>query len=229
MVACSAASRISPSLQTTQPVGIPRAFFDSKAGRLLHRAQQTLGWPDGSERVKASGSTGGNWSGCTAGETSGADAVAQGGNSSGNATVAQSEPESMAQGGELSGELSGVELHVVDGRLIACKPGEPPPLSVRQHTQVFLEWLRAHEKVPGNEVPVALMADVLYWDFLGDTGLPMKSWRTVSDILAKLPGVDKYQADWRDPAGRGPTPIVFKIRKPRRAKVVRLAERREAS
>jgi hypothetical protein len=45
----------------------------------------------------------------------------------------------------------------------------------------------------------------------------------------KLRGVEKYQADWRNPAGEGPTPMVFKIRKRRRAKVVQLAQRREAS
>jgi hypothetical protein len=131
----------------------------------------------------------------------------------------------LVQGGEPSGELSGVELHVVDGRLIARKAGEPPPLSLREHTEAFLEWLRDHEKVPGNEVPVAVMEHILYWDFLGDTGLSPKPWRTVSDILAKLPGVEKYQADWRTPTGEGPTPVVFKVskRRRRRAKVVHLA------
>jgi hypothetical protein len=42
---------------------------------------------------------------------------------------------------------------------------------------------------------MAIMEHILYWDFLGDTGLSPKPWRTVSDILAKLPGVEKYQAD----------------------------------
>ena len=139
--------------------------------------------------------------------------------------MAHPEPESMVQGGE----PSGVELHVVDGRLIACRPGERPPLSLRQHTEAFLEWLRDHPMVPGNEVPVSTMEHVLYWDFLCDTGLPMKSWRAVGDVLMKLRGVEKYQADWRNPAGEGPTPMVFKIRKRRRAKVVQLAQRREAS
>ena len=46
-------------------------------------------------------------------------------------------------GGEQAGVLFGVELHVVDGRLIVCRPGEPPPLSVREHTKAFLEWLRS--------------------------------------------------------------------------------------
>jgi hypothetical protein len=91
-------------------------------------------------------------------------------------------------------------------------------------------WLRAgsHPKnhAASNCTPwVAIMENVLYWDFLGDTGLPPKPWRTVSDILAKLPGVKKYQADWRSPTGEGPTPVVFKVskRRRRRAKVVQLA------
>lgn len=222
-------------------------IFDSKGPSrgLVQRAHHSLGWPDGPEGVKASvqqsgpegGSTGGNSSGFTGGEQSGLGAAIQGGNSPGNVAVVQPgsttvvhpEPDNLVQGGEPSGEPSGVDLHVVDGRLIACRPGEPPPLSVRQHTQAFLDWLKAHDKVPGNEVPVVVLEHVLYWDFLRDTGLPMKPWRAVSDILAKLRGVKKYQADWRDPTGEGSTPVVVKIAKPRRAKVVRLAERREAS
>jgi hypothetical protein len=224
-------------------MGTPREFFDSKAGKLLHRAQQTLGWSAGPEGVKASGQqsgpeggpTGGNSSGLTGGEQSGLGAAIQGGNSPGNVAVAQPggttvahvEPESMVQGGE----PSGVELHVVDGRLIACRPGEPPPLSVRQHTQAFLDWLKAHDKVPGVEVPVAILEHNLYWDFLDDTGLPMKPWRAVLATLAKMPGVEKYQADWRDTDLDAGTPVVVKIRRRRRraAKVVKLAERREAS
>jgi hypothetical protein len=117
----------------------------------------------------------------------------------------------------------------VDGRLIACRPGEPPPLSLHEHTKAFLGWLRAHEKVPGVEVPVAILEHVLYWDFLNEAGLPPKSWRAVMSTLESM-GVRKYQADWRNPAGNGATPIVVKIAKPRRAKVVRLAaaERRRA-
>jgi len=227
-------------------MGTPREFFDSKAGKLLHR---TLGWPAGPAGVKASvqqpgqqsgpegGSTGGNSSGLTGGLTGGAQSglgtATQGGSSPGNVAVAQPgsttvahpEPESMVQGGV----HFGVELHVVDGRLIVCRPGERPPLSLRQHTEAFLEWLRDHPMVPGNEVPVSTMEHVLYWDFLCDTGLPMKSWRAVGDVLMKLRGGEKYQADWRNPAGEGPTPMVFKIRKRRRAKVVQLAQRREAS
>jgi hypothetical protein len=237
----SAASRISPSLQTTQPVGNPRAFFDSKAGKLLHRAQQTLGWPDGSEGVKASvqqsGFEGGNWSGLTGGltdvETAGLDAAIQGGNTPGNDTVAQPGSDSTVQGVQQSEfpavQQSGVELHVVDGRLIACRPGEPPPLSVREHTQAFLEWLRDHEKVPGVEVPVAILEHTLYWDFLYEVGLPMKPWRAVLATLSKMPGVEKYQADWRDTDVDAGTPVVVKIRRRRRAKVVKLTERREAS
>jgi hypothetical protein len=137
-------------------------------------------------------------------------------------------PENPVQDGEPS-EPPGVELHVVDGRLIACRPGEAPPLGVRQHAQALLEWLRDHDKVPGNEVPVSILEHVLYLDFLRDTGLAMKSWRAVSDILYGLPGIEKYQADWRDPTGAGGTPVVVRIRKRRRAKIVRLAERREAS
>ena len=178
-------------------------FFDSK-GRsrgLVQRARQALGWSGRPEGVKSSvkafgstddpecGRTGGNASGFTAGETYGSEAVVHGGNSPGNAGVVQ------------SGEQSGVELHVVDGRLIACRPGEPPPLGVHQHAQAFLDWLKAHDKVPGNEVPVAIMENVLYWDFLRETGLPTKPWRAVSDNLARLPGVKKYQADWRDSGG----------------------------
>jgi hypothetical protein len=217
-------------------------IFDSKGNRgLVQRARQALGWSDGPEGVDASvqqsckqsgqqsGLTGGNSSGLTGGDTSGLGAVTQGGNSPGNEAVAHPGLESTAQGVDASGDPFGVDLHVVDGRLIACRPGEPPPLSLRQHTRAFLDWLRAHPKVPGNEVPVTLLDDVLYWDFLHETGLPMKSWRAVSDTLVKFPGVKKYQADWRNPAGEGPTPVVIKISKPRRAKVVRLAARREAS
>ena len=203
--------------------------FDSK-GRsrgLVQRVGEALGWSDGLEGVKASmqqsgpegGSTGGNSSGftggLTAGEMSGPGTVVQGGNSPGNVTVVQpgsttvvqpvvqAASDNMVQGGEPSGELFGVELHVVDGRLLACRPGEPPPLSVRQHTQTFLDWLQAHPKVPGNEVPVATLEHVLYWEFLWAADLPMKPWRAVLDTLVKL-GVRKYQADWRDPAGDGP-------------------------
>ena len=208
---------------------ISHQVFDSKnRGRgLVQRARQALGWSDGPEGVKASGPTGGNWSGFTGGEMSGPGAGVQGGETSGDAPVVQPGPEGVvqpvAEPGEPSGIPSGIELHIVDGRLLACNPGEPPPLSVREHTKAFLEWLRDHEKAPGVEVPVAVLEHVLYWDFLRDTGLPMKSWRTVSDILAKLPGVKKYQADWRDPTGEGPTPIVFKVSKRRRAKVVEIA------
>ena len=228
-------------------------IFDSKGRRgLVQRARQALGWVDGLEGVKESvrasgatdgpesgpegGRTGGNWSGFTTGETSGSATVDYGGNPTGNADVAQRrnstvvlpEPGNVVQPGEEYGEPDGVELHVVDGRLIACRPGEPPPLSLRQHTEAFLEWLRDHPQVPGNEVPVAIMEHVLYWDFLRETGLPMKTWRPVSDTLAKLPGVKKYQADWRAPTGEGPTPMVFKISKRRHAKVVDLgAAKRE--
>ena len=94
--------------------------------------------------------------------------------------------------------------------------------------QAFLDWLKAHDKVPGVAVPVAILEHTLYWDFLSEVGLPMKPWRAVLATLVKL-GVRKYQADWRDPAGDGTTPVVVKIAKPRRAKVVQLAERREAS
>ena len=222
----------------------------STRGGLVQRVGVALGWSDGLEGVKASmqqsgqqsgqqsapegGSTGGNSSGfkggLTAGETSGPGAVVQGGNSPGNVavvqpgstTVAQVAPDSMVQGGEPSGELSGFELHVVDGRLIACRPGELPPLSLRAHTRAFLNWLQAHPKVPGNEVPVATLEHVLYWEFLWAADLPMKPWRAVLGTLVKL-GVRKYQADWRDPAGDGATPVVVKIAKPRRAKLVKLA------
>lgn len=37
----------------------------------------------------------------------------------------------------------------------------------------FLEWLKAHDKLPRNEAPVVLMEQVLYWHFLRETGLPM--------------------------------------------------------
>jgi hypothetical protein len=129
-----------------------------------------------------------------------------------------------------SGEPAAVELFAVDGRLILCRAGEPPPPSVRQHTKAFLDWLKAHDKVPGNEVPVAILEAFLYEDFLREAGLPRKPWRTVSDMLAKL-GVKRYRADWRDPmTGEGPTPVVVKIAKRRRAKVVQLAaaERKRA-
>jgi hypothetical protein len=243
---------ISRSLQTTQPM--PRhshQVFDSK-GRsrgLVQRACQALGWSDGPEGVKgfvqASGSTpestgasttgsdggrtGGGTSGSRGGNWSGFGSSVQGGNSPGNPTVVQPEPEHPIGGGALFGGLAGVDLHVIDGRLIACRPGEPPPLSVREHAKAFLEWLKAHDKVPGNEVPVVILEHVLYWDFLQDANLPAKPWRAVLAILANMPGVKKYQADWRDPAGDGTTPVVVKIGKPRRAKIVKLAERREAS
>jgi hypothetical protein len=207
-------------------------IFDSKAPRrgFVQRLVAAVATP------ATAPTEGGNSSGFTAGS----EAVVQGGNPRGNAgvvqagnsTVAQPDPEGVVQPEDQPGEPPGVELHVVDGRLIACRAGEPPPLSIRQHTQVFLEWLREHEKVPGNEVPVAIMEHILYWDFLGDTGLPMKPWRAVSDVLAKLRGVEKYQADWRAPTGEGPTPVVFKVTKRRRqgAKVVRIAaaERKRA-
>ena len=109
-------------------------------------------------------------------------------------------------------------------------PGAPPPLSVREHTQAFLDWLQAHDKVPGNEVPVSILEHVLYWDFLRDTGSADEVLEGgVRHPRTRLPGVEKYQADWRDPTGAGGTPIVVKVRKRRRAKVVQLAERREAS
>jgi hypothetical protein len=216
---------------------ISHQVFDSKGPRrgIVQRACQALGWSDGPEGVKGTDTTGGSGGGWTGGETSGNMSGEEGVKASGMRAVVQPEnsavvhpaPEIRVQTAEPSGELSGVELHAVDGRLIACRPGEPPPLSVRQHAQAFLDWLQAHDKVPGNEVPVVVMEHILYWDFLRETGLPMKSWRAVSDTLAKLPGVKKYQADWRDPTGEGPTPVVFKISRRRRAKVVRLAERRE--
>jgi len=81
------------------------------------------------------------------------------------------------------------------------------------------------------EVPVAILEHTLYWDFLYEVGLPMKPWRAVLATLSKMPGVEKYQADWRDTDVDAGTPIVVKIRRRRRraAKVVQLAERREAS
>jgi hypothetical protein len=218
--------------------------FDSKDG-LVQRARQALGWhgPEGGQEAGRTGGsssgpeaglragfTAGSEGGLMSGLAAGAGTVVQAGNSSGispgSTPVVHSEPSGPVQ----AGEQSGVELHVVDGRLIACRPGEPPPLSVRQHTEAFLAWLRAHDKVPGVEVPVAILERVLYWEFLRDTGLPMKPWRTVSDILVKLPGVKKYQADWRSPTGEGPTPVIVKITRPRRAKVVKLAaaERKRA-
>jgi hypothetical protein len=215
--------------------------FDSKGRTLLRRAQQALGWSDGSEGVKGSvkesGLTGGNSSGLTGGlrdgETLGPGTVIQGGNVPSNEAVAQPGSDSTVQDGKPSGDpdgqQSGVELHVVDGRMIACRPGERPPLSVREHTQVFLEWLRDHEKVPGVEVPVAILEHTLYWDFLRDTGLPMKPWRAVLATLAKMPGVEKYQADWRDTDVDAGTPVVVKIKRRRRAKVVQLTQRREVS
>ena len=36
----------------------------------------------------------------------------------------------------------------------------------------FLEWLKAHDKLLRNEVPVVLMEQVPYWDFLRETGCP---------------------------------------------------------
>jgi hypothetical protein len=132
-------------------------------------------------------------------------------------------------GGEETGfDPGSVDLHVVDGRLIACRPGEPPPLSIREHTKLFLRWLKAHDQVPGVEVPVAILEHVLYWDFLRGASLPPKPWRAVIDTLVSM-GVRKYQADWRDTLEPGGTPVVVKIAKGRqRAKVVKLAERRRA-
>ena len=55
----------------------------------------------------------------------------------------------------------------------------------------FLEWLKAHDKLPRNEVPV-LMEQVLYWDFLRETGLPMShvaQCRTFSPSSAALRNV----------------------------------------
>jgi hypothetical protein len=82
--------------------------------------------------------------------------------------------------------------------------------------------------VPGNEVPVVILELVLYAEFQREVGLPVKPWRAVLATLVKL-GVKKYQADWRDPTGDGTTPVVVKIAKPRRAKVVKFAARLEAS
>jgi hypothetical protein len=222
-------------------------IFDSKgpARGLVQRARHALGWhgpeggPEGGRTggnssgpeagLKAeftAGSEGGLTSGFTAGSEGGLTSGLSAGEASGSGGVAQpgSTPAVHPESGSTvhPGEPSGVELHVVDGRLIACRPGEPPPLSVREHTQAFLGWLKVHDKVPGVEVPVTTLEHFLYWDFLRETGLRMKPWRAVLTTLVKL-GVRKYQADWREPTGDGPTPVVVKITKPRRAKVVKVA------
>ena len=151
-----------------------------------------------------------------------------GGNQCGNSCGSQGGNSGGDSCGPQCGSSGDIELHVVDGRLIACGPGEPPPLSLHQHAKAFLEWLRDHEKVPGNEVPVAVMETVLYPTFTRETGLPMQHWRAVSAILEKLPGVKKYRADWRGSDRIGDAPMVFKVRKGRRGKVVPLAEARRA-
>lgn len=58
----------------------------------------------------------------------------------------------------------------------------------------FLEWLKAHDKLPRNEVQVVLMKQVLYWHFLRETGLPMShvaQCRTFSPSSAALRNVNR--------------------------------------
>jgi hypothetical protein len=185
------------------------------AVKTCHEAKQENRFITGITDAFRGGTKGGVEGGDSRGNSPATEAVIQTGNSGGVEPVIH------------PGVQTGVELHVVDGRMIAAPAGTLPPLSLKVHTLALLDWLRDCPQVPGVEVPVSILEHVLYTDFLRDTGQPMKSWGAVSAILTKLPGVRMYQADWRGPDGIGCTPVVVKIPggQRERGKVVQLARR----
>jgi hypothetical protein len=112
----------------------------------------------------------------------------------------------------------GVELHVVDGVVVACEPGSGPPPSVQDHAKAFLTWLQGHAQIAGNEVPVKMLEDLLYPHFANEMGWQPLAWRTIAGAFVRLRGVKKRQRDCRggDDDRSGPMPIVYRIPKPRK-------------
>src|SRR5262249_52431497 len=107
-------------------------------------------------------------------------------------------------------------------------PGQPPPLSppARPGLRSVAQGPRqgAQQRGAGTHLGARSLLGLPAGDRPADEALEGRA-----ATLVKL-GVKQYQADWRDPAGDGTTPVVVKITKPRRAKVVKLsgAERKRA-
>jgi hypothetical protein len=112
----------------------------------------------------------------------------------------------------LAMEQLGVEFHVIDGVVVACKPGQPPPLEPIDHAEELLTWLQAQEQFMGLEVPSKTLEMMLYPHLAERKRWKLFSWRLVAAEFCALPAVSKRQWDRRSGDDRrGPAPIVYYI------------------
>ena len=117
----------------------------------------------------------------------------------------------IRQGSEIEQAL-GLEFHVVDGLVLAYRPGLGPAPRVKEHAEAFLRWLQAQEPFAGNEVQARLLEDALYPFFCSAVGWEPYAWRTVAGRFRRLPGVRRRQVDRRTGDDRtGYMPVVYKI------------------
>ena len=88
----------------------------------------------------------------------------------------RAEPASLT-GNELANAL-GVDLHVVEGIVHACSPGERLPPTAAEHAADFLRWLQAQPLISGNEVPSRLLEERLFPYYASISNAPRRGDRS---------------------------------------------------
>ncbi len=110
----------------------------------------------------------------------------------------------------------GLELHIVDGVVLAYQPGYAPAPDAKDQAAAFLRWLQSQDHFRGNEVPARLLQDGLYPLFCSSAGWEPYAWRRIAGHFRRLPGVKRRQYDGRTGSDRtGSMPTVYKIPHPR--------------
>jgi hypothetical protein len=121
----------------------------------------------------------------------------------------------------------GVKFHVVDGVVVACKPGQPPPLEPIDHAEALLTWLQAQDQFVGLDVPSKTLEKMLYPHLAKQKRWKPFAWRLVAAELGALPAVEKRQWDRRSGADRqGAAPTVYYVPFPEEARAERALRER---
>ena len=167
---------------------------------------------DGTENGAHNGITNGVHHGFTEGTSDGSSDGQQHGTRHG---YQQGQANGVSHGSEIEQAL-GLEIHVVDGLVLAYQPGHRPKPDAKEHAEAFLRWLQGQEHFPGNEVQARLLEDALYPLFCSVAGWDPYAWRTVAGHFGRLPGVKRRQYDGRTGGDRtGSMPTVYKIPRPK--------------
>lgn len=175
------------------------------------------GSQDGAQHGQRNGQQSGKQNGFQDGGPDGVQHGAHDGNQDGDQHGAPNGKSNGTQHGTQHGtpleQALGVEFHVVNGVVVACEPGQEPPLEPVDHAEELLIWLQGQEQFVDYEVPSTLLEKMLYPYLAEQRGWELYAWRTVATEFAALDGVRKRQLDLRSGIDRtGPTPpIVYYI------------------